>query len=261
MAVSNTLMMALLSLDSYNRGYAPAMQISNSTQLGNATIGGSSSTTQGSAEVNDSFFAQSYTWNGKIIISYRGTDNLGVDSLSGYGLSFGNGNSPQAKYAYMFYKSFGPAANIELTGHSLGGGLAGYVSALSGKSATIFDNMAFEAGTNNLLTDTSSAYGTTRNEYFGSSQTRPQVSFPVGNITAYSIDGEINDYTRAVQGQLTPVGELFAGESPNWGLTNDQLHSQSLLVISLFANEEEAANITRDSHQFPRPGASRIADR
>ena len=55
----------------------------------------------------------------------------------------------QAQLAVAFYKSLADSSdprlgNIELIGHSLGGGLAGLIGGLYGKSATVFDNMPFE---------------------------------------------------------------------------------------------------------------------
>ena len=77
-----------------------------------------------------SFFAQAYTLNGETIISYRGTDDLAVDTLTGYGTGSGIALSTQAEMALRFYQSVANStdprlANITLTGHSLGGGLAG----------------------------------------------------------------------------------------------------------------------------------------
>jgi hypothetical protein len=86
-----------------------------------------------------SFFAQSYTWAGKTVISYRGTDNLlgnlsslftNGDIWNGYGVGAGSPQGKQAELALNFYKSVAGAgvdpriANISVTGHSLGGGLA-----------------------------------------------------------------------------------------------------------------------------------------
>ncbi len=93
MAISNDLFLAILAMDSYNRGYNAGLGDPETglpgTQIGNAVLGISDQSTAAKAA---SFFAQSYTWNGQTIISYRGTDNF--DPLNGdpyYGWPMGGG--------------------------------------------------------------------------------------------------------------------------------------------------------------------------
>jgi hypothetical protein len=71
MSISETLFRAILAMDSYNRGYDEGIKLTGS-QIGNATLSTKSNVTPGSADVNASFFAQAYTWNGSTIISFRG---------------------------------------------------------------------------------------------------------------------------------------------------------------------------------------------
>jgi hypothetical protein len=74
--------------------------------IGTATLGLQSDTTQGSAGVNASFFAQSYQLaDGNTVISYRGTDALGGDAANGFGLAVGVPYGPQATMAIDFYKA------------------------------------------------------------------------------------------------------------------------------------------------------------
>jgi hypothetical protein len=70
MSISNDLFMAILAMDSYNRGYDPGISISG-TSIGNATLRLQSDVQANSAERAAGFFAQSYTWNGTTVISYR----------------------------------------------------------------------------------------------------------------------------------------------------------------------------------------------
>jgi len=79
MAISNDLFMAILAMDSYNRGYNSGIAALTGTSIGNATIGADSSIltdSNGNDGVDEavSFYAQSYTWNGQTVIAYRGTD-------------------------------------------------------------------------------------------------------------------------------------------------------------------------------------------
>lgn len=76
MAISNDLFLAILAMDAYNRGYGAGMGDPNTglpgTQIGNATIRFDIDLPAGAQPA--SFYAQSYTWNGQTVISYRGTD-------------------------------------------------------------------------------------------------------------------------------------------------------------------------------------------
>jgi hypothetical protein len=163
MAISKDLFLALMSLDSYNRGYGAGIEGLGGagTQIGNATIlnvalPGASQTT--------GFYASAYSLNsavgdlasGSKIISYRGTnaDSIGPalqDIAFGWVTGAGLG-AAQAIQAAEFYTAVtgqsihaGVSANTVLTGHSLGGGLAGYVSALTGTQGVGYDHMPFGA--------------------------------------------------------------------------------------------------------------------
>jgi hypothetical protein len=76
MTITNDLFLAILAMDSYNRGYNAGLVVPG-TQIGSATLGrGTNADTEPNA-VTASFFAQSYSWNGQTVISYRGTDAFG----------------------------------------------------------------------------------------------------------------------------------------------------------------------------------------
>jgi|CXWL01.1.fsa_nt_gi Ca2+-binding RTX toxin-like protein len=158
MAISDSLFKAILAMDSYNRGYGQGIDTLGGTgsTIGNATFSKESEIGAGSEEVTAGFYATAYKLSsGETIISYRGTDknfsfpfwpDVGSDMWNGYGTAIGDPASLQSKLALQFYHDVAGAGatNISLTGHSLGGGLAGYVGSLYGKSGTLFDNMAFE---------------------------------------------------------------------------------------------------------------------
>jgi hypothetical protein len=79
MAISDDLFRAILAMDAYNRGYNAGIKSEGAgpregltgTQIGLATVGLRANATTDEAA---SFFAQAYTWNGKTVISYRGTE-------------------------------------------------------------------------------------------------------------------------------------------------------------------------------------------
>ena len=168
MAISKDLFLAVLSLDAYNQGYKAGIN-HGQTQIGSATF----LTDKGDLEAQShGFYGLAYTLNsavgdlaaGTTIISYRGTDDIiGInagnffssDMWNGYSLALGGTpGANQSELAIQFYQSVAGdgvdprTANITLTGHSLGGGLAGLLGALYGREALIFDHMAFEGGAN-----------------------------------------------------------------------------------------------------------------
>lgn len=75
MAISNDLFMAILAMDAYNRGYNAGMGNAQNglggvgSQIGNATVSKQSNFADGSPELNASFYAQSYTLDGKTIVA------------------------------------------------------------------------------------------------------------------------------------------------------------------------------------------------
>src|SRR5680860_753983 len=170
--MTKDLFLAILSMDAYNRGYNPGIsglsEVSDgSVQIGTATISfnldNASLTPQAIAA---GFYAVAYEWNGETIISYRGTDNPdlwtdefagGSDVWNGYGIGGGSPYAEQGRLAAEFYQAVtGTQTNdpltgsATLTGHSLGGGLAGLIGALYHEDAVLFDNMPFEWAVNDL---------------------------------------------------------------------------------------------------------------
>src|SRR5215217_8802947 len=83
MPISNELFLSILAMDAYNCGYnatvGEALTGLPGNQIGNATIRRDINLPEGSQSA--SFYAQAYTWNGRTIISYRGTDGLLFNSV------------------------------------------------------------------------------------------------------------------------------------------------------------------------------------
>ncbi|KJF65242.1 alpha/beta hydrolase family protein [Rhizobium nepotum] len=161
MSISQELILAILSMDSYNRDYAAGMLISGE-KVGTAEVVDRSAigvTADDYQRWQDSgFYAVAYNLNGQTVISYRGTDNTEIfdsasDLWNGWTLGGGYGEASQATLALDFYKQVmghsafdDTGAQPILTGHSLGGGLAGFVSFISGATGVGFDHMPFGEG-------------------------------------------------------------------------------------------------------------------
>jgi Protein of unknown function (DUF2974) len=144
MTISNDLMLAILAMDSYNRDYNQGIILSGN--VGTAALRAFELPQRYEAA---SFFAQAYTWNGQTVISYRGTDVFSTDFSTGYGIGHGFSGGAQGTMAVQFYRTvIGNAdpftANVILTGHSLGGGLAGYVATIFRNQGVLFDPMPFQ---------------------------------------------------------------------------------------------------------------------
>ncbi len=235
---------AILAMDVYNRGYGQGLVV-NGDHLGNAKI--SSNVTTPASWSDSSFFAQQYTLEsavgdlaaGTTIISYRGTDKITADAFQGWPLGGGNfAASPEATLAAQFFFDVAnttPLSNIRLTGHSLGGGLAGFISGLYGLPAFLFDNMTFELA----LNDFSLAQLEPSNPVlvpYTSGPITPHPDFPPANTSSYYIPGEILELALPARNlsQLTPLIPIssYAVRSPI------DLHSISLLVNIMYADEK-----------------------
>ena len=199
--ISRDLFLAILSMDAYNRGYDRGLEVDGDS-LGIATISTDSErelrdpdAPQGTAtQAQDvGFYAIAYDLSGEKIISYRGTDNpdaLGSENgasdvwngwITGIGLQ-----GSQSQLAFDFFHAVTDAnalqreaGNVILTGHSLGGGLAGLVAALSGDEAVIFDNMPYGAAATVLA----------------GSGTLPNGE----NISGYHVAGEVLQFVRPLE--------------------------------------------------------------
>jgi Ca2+-binding RTX toxin-like protein len=231
------LMLAILSMDVYNRG-GDGLNITNA-QVGTATVNGI-----GYEDVSTGFFAINYTDGTDTILSYRGTDQFGATSpdiwqgwISGLGVP-----AAQIMHALAYYKDVtdhaitdGPQ-NVILTGHSLGGGLAGMIGALTGNRTVVFDNMPYGSITGLM----GLVYGVL-----------PSAS----SVTAYNVLGEWLTYARAaelplataVYGALSPQAlmsaAILAQETTHTMLTHTlavlhptKLHSQALNVTLTYGN-------------------------
>jgi RTX calcium-binding nonapeptide repeat (4 copies)/Protein of unknown function (DUF2974) len=144
------ILLSILSMDSYNRGYGAGL-VHGQNQIGNAVF----DQDKGDASAQATgFYAASYDTPNGIVISYRGTD-ASPDYTRGWSIALGVvSEGTQAPQALEFYSAVlngktyqdGRQENVILTGHSLGGMLAGYVAALSGTDAYTFDHAPFGLG-------------------------------------------------------------------------------------------------------------------
>jgi len=84
MSISDDLMLAILAMDSYNRGYGERIDGLGGlgSEIGNATlITDSEATAETSSSARDlSFYAAAYAYDGETIISNRGTDDSGLSA-------------------------------------------------------------------------------------------------------------------------------------------------------------------------------------
>lgn len=90
--MNRDLFLAILAMDSYNRGYNEGLSVGGDrSSLGNAKINTDALDLLQANQVRASdFYAVAYDWNGEKVISYRGTDDLIKDANTGYALGGGS---------------------------------------------------------------------------------------------------------------------------------------------------------------------------
>ncbi|MCA3586400.1 MAG: hypothetical protein IOD03_22400, partial [Methylocystis sp.] len=237
MPISKELMLAILAMDSYNRGYNAGIVGPNGSaqtglgltgQIGNATINANSDVLKDAngnrLDVPASFFAISYSFGDNApaglanqkVVSYRGTDEISVDLSTGYPIGAGLPSSIQGNLALDFYRAVaggtsvdprGANANITITGHSMGGGLGGYVASLYGKTALLYDPMPFQNAA------AAARYG---------SEPRPGVD-EFGNPIDLS-DAVLRERIYGIFGQATAL----------WGIKNEDISTYYIPNASYF---------------------------
>lgn len=139
---SKDLFLAILAMDSYNRGYnagVGGLSDAKDTEVGSAKVVRASSSLETSEEVKAGFYALAYDIGadgpeglaGKTVISYRGTDTS-LDHSTGWSVGAGNiddwTQAPRALEVYTAATGHadrdGPASDVVLTGHAPGRGSA-----------------------------------------------------------------------------------------------------------------------------------------
>ncbi|MGJ4932071.1 hypothetical protein ACQR1I_34655 [Bradyrhizobium sp. HKCCYLS2038] len=248
---SAALINAVLAMDVYNRGVNAALSVTFDRIGSYQLVAGSV------AAAADNFEAATYQLIGDPstrIISYRGTDSVAdVPAwLGGAGLT---GWPTQFPDAEAYYKTWATTANVSLTGHSLGGGLAGYIAALNNKVAYAYDAMPFEFAAEVRYDQ---LHG-----FWGALTSHPVDRY--NDIHMVSVSGEVLQYVRAAAPvleaplallQLGPVAGALAiadaaigisseqktvlGAGTNLGLDPVQLHSIALLTMMQWASDNNA---------------------
>ncbi len=253
--MNRDLFLAILSMDSYNRGYDA--RVSGLTESGSLGLANIRDFQLGEQEGWQSvgFYALAYDVGnvagfsaGEQVISYRGTNfNLGdsaaeffssplwQDVLNGWTVGLGNPGG-QAALALDFYNAVNAegvdprAANITTTGHSLGGGLAGLTAYVYNQTAILFDHMPYGPVSVNLR-DLAISDEETRLRYYGGAEVW---ALSDNGINAFSTEYEVLSFLRAnaISGASTPL-PAYAGPD----LTEVDLHSMALLVNLMWAED------------------------
>ena len=276
---TDPLVCAILSMDAYARSsepYSVILPSSAGTPIGGATIIFDSVAALGSGSASSGFYAVAYQLpDGSIVISYRGTvagepSTLVADALNGWGVGLGQPYSTQAELAVQFYNQVAqanPGATISVTGHSLGGGLAGFVGSLFGLSGVLFDSMDYAAEAATLYQNTlNDAAGVQSDPTLAADMAALSTAVygaaapwaPNGSgLSAFATDGEI--LTSGLFG-LAGLGVGAEGSGamldPGGAVTQIplvnayDLHSSALLVCLLYAAQQgftDWSNIGSDS--------------
>jgi Ca2+-binding RTX toxin-like protein len=240
--VSANLNYAILAMDAYERSSNPqggTTQLPGNTQYFDESHG-------------PDFHAYAYQQDGQVVIAYRGTDQIPQDSFSGWTAATPFATlSSQLADAFAFYKAVDAATNdpIVLVGHSLGGVLAGIVSAFHHRTAVIFDTPTFAFGIGEIYAAILNAFSAPpdpiglywKDIVYGPDVTYADIVDPVSTYRAFHVEGDATSFL-AVAGKqwlIPPSGDT--------GLSPVDLHNPALAAILLKAEQYRS--------DLPAPGS------
>lgn len=184
----------------------------------------------------DNFYGFSYGLfqapDGEIVLAYTGS-NEGIDWLSNISDGLGLGSVQAAAAAVVFARAreqYG--ANITLTGHSLGGGLASIMSVWFNRPAVVFDHAPFELASRNPLFVQAAKValalgGFELGEFLGYDGILNFATREL-NVQGHHIEGEALQYVRAIAPTIGDSEALIVGN----GLDGRDLHSMTLYVAA-----------------------------
>ncbi|MEO7178570.1 MAG: hypothetical protein ABIW83_06985, partial [Allosphingosinicella sp.] len=240
--MNENVFLAVAAMDAYNRARVSATKLAIPTnRIGNATV---VSIGESAADgfVGVSYLLTDYIGTlgaGTTVIAYRGTDGF-ADVLSAWPGIIGDPYTAQASDAVAFYHEVkaGAPGGIIMTGHSLGGALAGLVASLAFEQAVLFANIAFELAATNTYNGAlanDNVYNSLLRTRFYGDQEPWQPNF--SGIRGIAISGEVAEITRL--GQSTPVDTLDFVSPFNAGAVN--LHSMALHVLLTYADANQSS--------------------
>ncbi|MDP2781876.1 Mbeg1-like protein [Devosia sp.] len=210
--------------------------------------------------IESSFSAVNYSYQGETVIAFRGTDDVG-DFVSGWSAALGwtASFSSQIESAFSYYHEISATGSVVLTGHSLGGILAGIVNAFTDTTAVILDGAEIGSTVDFIYSKMLGAFETYNPmtpyaEYvqrvlegehwlevvYGAAaefMTEADVQAPVSNYRAYHVAGEsISRFGLGVSDSEVlspPDGSAF----PNEGAPGEPEHNTALATILLKMHE------------------------
>ncbi|MDR6189629.1 hypothetical protein QE372_001897 [Agrobacterium pusense] len=254
---TDDLFVAILAMDAYNRGVSPGLAVVGD-RIGSATILNDTRTLSGSTieqYERAGVYGIAYDTGSEKIISYRGTDQLisapwsdsGSDIWNSYGMALGHPFTAAARLATEFYQAITGTEQTDpskgsaiLTGHSMGGGLAGFIGAIYRQPAVLFDNMTFQAAAEKAyaLASKTISISLTPNDVVAQELRAdlyngqyPVPAADLSRIKTYWVEGEFLAPTRTLQATAKISLNPYGGSV----LDAVKLHSQALLVMLKFA--------------------------
>ncbi len=256
MTLSRDLFLAILSMDSYNQGHGKGVD-HGASKIGTATFKQDDNSNEAQAA---GFYAVAYDTQYGTVISYRGTDNPSIfadevtgagDITAGWVTGGGVWQTDQVRFSQEFFQAatgtVGENANVAdaiLTGHSLGGGLAGVIASLHGQEALVFDNMPFELASDSAqdAANSDTLFGIAVRGYAQDTFYNGGEPWEIdrSKISAKSLNFEILQDLRDLGGQETAV-EAYESHSDasrlNFVDRALKLHMMDYLVQFMFAAE------------------------